>query len=157
VQLQTTQPVYSFAPSSASLLAATRVTYVGNSGSSGSGSGTQTYLNQYYFLEVPVTVQWRINRSRALPVFWRGGAELSYLMSSNAVYYDSHSGNYEKDNAVARRAQVGLNTGFAVALPVRGVQIQAGPEVQYGLTSLLKAGTGGGHLAYGGLRVAVMR
>ena len=157
VQLQTTQPVYSYAPSSASLLTATRVTYVGNSSSSNSGSGMQTYLNQYYFLEVPVTVQWRITRSRALPVFWRGGAELSYLMSSNAVYYNSHTGNYEKDNAVARRAQVGVNTGIAVALPVRGVQIQAGPEVQYGLTSLLRAGTGGGHLAYGGLRVAVMR
>jgi hypothetical protein len=155
--LKTTAPVTNYAPSSASLFAATAVTYTGNATSYGTVNAGRSNLNQYYFLELPVAMQWRINRSRVLPVFWRAGAQLSYLMSSNAVYYDRHTGNYERDNAVVRRTQVGLSTGLAFGLPLRGVQIQAGPEVQYGLMSLLTTGGGGGHLVYGGLRVALTR
>jgi hypothetical protein len=90
-------------------------------------------------------------------VFWRGGVVLSYLMSSNGLYYDNSSGTYEKDNGLVRRIQGSVNSGLMVGLPVRGVQIQAGPEVQYALTSLLTTASGGGHMMYGGVRVALMR
>jgi hypothetical protein len=146
-----------YAPTTASLLAPSVLTYTSNSSNVNSSQPEQTYVNSYYFLEVPATVQWKLNQSRSLPLFWRGGVVLSYLMSSNGLYYDETSSAYKKDNGVVRRVQGGVQTGLMVAVPVGGVQIQAGPEVQYALTSMLTGGSGGGHMVYGGMRVALMR
>jgi hypothetical protein len=157
VRFETNEEVLSYAPSSASLFNATSYTFALSSANTTAGEGMQTYYNNYYFLEVPATVQWRINRNRSVPLFWRGGAVFSYLMSSNGLYYDNSTGNDEKDNGVVRHMQASVQSGLMVGLPVRGVQIQAGPEVQYGLTSMLTVGSGGGHMVYGGVRVALMR
>ena len=157
VRFQTNNAVNAYAPTSASLLTSTTFTYSLNSGNANLNGGGQTFDNRYYFLEVPVTAQWKLNHSRTVPLFWRGGAVLSYLMSSSGLYYDNSSGTYKSDNGVVRRAQAGVNSGLMVGLPVRGVQIQAGPEFQYALTSMLTTGSGGGHMVYGGMRVALMR
>ncbi len=157
VRFETNDAALYYPSSSASFFGASSYTYALNSANVASGGGVQTYYNNYYFLEVPATLQWRLNRNSSLPLFWRGGIVFSYLMSSNGFYYDYASGNDEKDNGVVRRTQAGVQSGLMIGLPVRGFQIQAGPEVQYALTSMLTVGSGGGHLVYGGLRVALMR
>ncbi len=157
VRFETETLGYSYAPTSASLIAASSLTYAINTAGAYAGTTQQMYINSYYFLEVPVTAQLRLNRSRVTPLFWRGGVVGSYLVSSNGLYYDNSSGTYKSDNGVIRRAQASVSTGLAVGLPLRGVQIQAGPEIQYALTSMLKPSPGGGNMLYGGLRVALMR
>jgi hypothetical protein len=117
----------------------------------------QVFTNRYYYLELPVAMQWRINRGRVVPLFLRGGITLSRLMSSNGLYYDDESAVYYKDNAVIQPMQVSFSSGLIAELPLKGIRIQAGPEVQYSATTLLKGGAGNGHLLYGGLRVTVMR
>jgi hypothetical protein len=117
----------------------------------------QIYTNRYYYLELPVAMQWQINRSHVLPLFLRGGVTLSRLMSSNGLYYNDQSAVYFKDNSVIQPMQVSFTSGLIAGLPLRGIRIQAGPELQYGATPLLKGGAGNGHLVYGGLRIAVMR
>ena len=117
----------------------------------------QAFINRYYYLEVPASVEWRINRSRVLPLFWRGGLVLSELMGSNALYYNNQSGVYLKDNGVINHTQLSFSSGLMAALPFRKIRIQAGPEFQYGITNLLKTASGSGHLFYGGMRLAFMR
>ena len=117
----------------------------------------QVFTNRYYYLELPVAMQWQINRGRVLPLFLRGGVALSRLMSSNGLYYNDHSAVYFKDNSVIQPMQVSFTSGLIATLPLRGIRIQTGPELQYGATTLLKGGAGNGHLVYGGLRVTVMR
>ena len=117
----------------------------------------QVYTNRYYYLELPVAMQWKINRGRVLPLFLRGGVTLSRLMSSNGLYYNDQSAVYFKDNSVIQPMQVSFTSGLIATLPLRGMRIQAGPELQYGATTLLKGGAGNGHLLYGGLRLTVMR
>jgi hypothetical protein len=157
VRFETNEEALYYPSTSASLFGASSYTYALNTANVASGGGVQTYHNNYYFLEVPATLQWRLNRNPSLPLFWRGGVVFSYLMSSNGLYYDNATGNDEKDNGVVRRTQASVQSGLMIGLPVRGVQIQAGPEFQYTLTSMLTVGSGGGHLVYGGLRVALMR
>jgi hypothetical protein len=165
VRFETNNEIPLYTPSSSSLFVSTPYTYAMTPSVASSRAGAQTsyssyyysYYNRYYFLEVPATVQYRLNHSRTLPLFWRGGAVFSWLMSSNGLYYDNSTGSYEKGNGLVRRAQAGVNSGLMVGLPIRGVQIQAGPEVQYALTSMLTAAPGGGHMVYGGMRVALMR
>ena len=117
----------------------------------------QVYTNRYYYLELPVAMQWKINRGRVLPLFLRGGVTLSRLMSSNGLYYNDQSAVYFKDNSVIQPMQVSFTSGLIATLPLRGIRVQAGPELQYGATTLLRGGAGNGHLFYGGLRVTVMR
>jgi hypothetical protein len=114
----------------------------------------QVFTNRYYFLEIPASVQWQINHSKVMPIFWEGGASLSYLMSSDALYYNPNSGVYFKDGGVLNRTQVNLSTALMVGLPLGGLRLQVGPQIQYGLTGLLKTQTSDGqHLMYGGIRL----
>lgn len=117
----------------------------------------QTFINRYYFLEVPASIQWQIGHSRIMPLFWEVGGSLSYLVSSNAIYYNTKAGVYYKDGSVTNRTQFNLSTAFMVGIPFKGLQMQIGPQVQYGLTSLLNApGSGGQHLFYGGLKLVIL-
>jgi hypothetical protein len=117
----------------------------------------QVITNKYYFLEAPVGLQWRINRSPMLPMFLEGGASVARLMGSNALYYDPHSGVYLKDAQVVEKTELNLFASLMVGLPFHGVRIQAGPEAEYGLTPLVDNNElGAQHLFYGGVRLVVL-
>jgi len=114
-------------------------------------------VNKYYFLEAPVGLQWRVNRSPMLPLFLTAGAALTRLMGSNALFYDPHSGVYLKDAQVVEKNAVNLFGSLMVGLPLHGVKIQAGPEVEYGLSPLINSQSlGVQHLFYGGIRLVVL-
>ncbi|MDO6431287.1 hypothetical protein Q4E93_11855 [Flavitalea sp. BT771] len=114
------------------------------------------FVNRYYFLELPGSVVWQVNHSRNLPLFWEGGFSLAYLVSSNALYFNSKSGVFYKDGNATKKTQINLTTALLVGLPIRGLRLQAGPQVQYGLTSLQSQGSGMQHLFYGGLRLVLL-
>jgi len=117
----------------------------------------QTFINRYYFLEIPASIQWQITHSRVMPLFWEAGFSLSYLMGSNALYYNAKDGVYYKDGNVTQKTQFNVSTALMVGIPFKGVNLQAGPQVQYGVTSLLNTqGTGGEHLFYGGLKFVII-
>jgi hypothetical protein len=149
------EQVDNYTPSSATLLASSAVAPIQSYPYYNAGN-EQAYTNRYYFLELPVAAEWRINRSHLLPLFWNGGFSVSYLMGSSAVYYNTKSGVYFKDGGVANHTQVNISTALMVGLPVKGLRVQLGPQVQYGLTPLLNTELSGPqHIFYGGLRLVV--
>jgi hypothetical protein len=118
---------------------------------------TQTYVNRYYMLELPVSLQYRINRSKLLPVFIEGGGSVSRLMSANAIFYNPSTGLYLKSESVLNKMQFNVSSALLVGLPLHGIRIQAGPELQYGLTPLVNGqGLGDQHFLYGGIRLVVL-
>jgi len=150
------QQVSGYTPSSATYLNAMAVAPI-QSYPYYSRGDDQSYMNRYYFLELPVAIEWRINRSHLLPMFVDGGVSASYLVGSSAVYYNTHSGVYFKDAGVANRTQFNLNAALMVGLPVRKIGLQLGPQIQYGLTPLLNTEVSGPqHIFYGGIRLVVM-
>jgi len=149
------QQVSSYIPAAASLLTSSTVAPI-QSYPYYSAGDVQAYTNRYYFLELPVAIEYKINNSKLLPLFWDGGFSIGYLMGSSAVYYNTHSGVYFKDGGVANHTQVNLSTALMVGLPVRGLRVQLGPQIQYGLTPLLnKEQSGEQHIFYGGIRLVV--
>lgn len=115
-----------------------------------------TYTNKYYFLELPIGIEYQLNNSRLLPIFLNGGVNVSYLMGSSAVYYNTHSGVYFKDGGVANHTQFNLAGGLMVGLPIKSLRVQVGPQIQYGLTPLLNTSQSGEqHIFYTGLRLVV--
>jgi hypothetical protein len=117
----------------------------------------QTYINRYYFLELPVSVQYRVNRSKLLPLFVEAGGAVSRLMGSNAIFYNPLTGLYLKNENVLSKTQFNLSSALMLGLPIHGIRIQAGPEVQYGITPLVNTqGLGDQHFFYGGVRLVVL-
>jgi hypothetical protein len=117
----------------------------------------QTYTNRYYMLELPVAMQYRINRSRILPLFLEGGVSVSRLMGANALFYNPTTGLYLKSENVLNKTQLDLSSSLLVGLPFHGIRIQAGPQVQYGLTPLINSqGLGDQHFFYTGIRFVVL-
>ena len=118
---------------------------------------TDVFVNRYYFLELPVSVLWKVNHSRNLPLFWENGLSLSYLVSTNSLYYNAKSGVFYKDQgAMANKTQLNLSTALLVGLPIKTMRLQVGPQVQYGLTSLQHQSSVGQHLFYGGIRIVLL-
>ncbi len=93
VRFQTKNQVNSYAPTSASLFARTAFTYC-------AAMLRATYSNAIVNRPMlTAIISWKSRSrfsggsitSRSLPLFWRGGAVLSYLVSSNGLYYDASS------------------------------------------------------------------
>jgi hypothetical protein len=118
---------------------------------------TDVFTNRYYFLELPVSIVWKVNHSRKLPLFWENGLSLTYLVSTSSIYYNAKSGVFYKDQgSMANKTQLNLSTALLVGLPIKSMRLQAGPQLQYGLTSLQHQSSVGQHLFFGGIRIVLI-
>ena len=116
---------------------------------------TKAYTNQYHFVELPVTLNVQLNKSKQRPVIWEAGLSLSYLFSTNALYYDPSHNVYFENDQVMNRTQLNGITAIMVGFPVGNSALQLGPQLQYGFTGLLKNSSGNpGHLIYYGLKIS---
>ena len=116
---------------------------------------TNAYTNQYHFIELPVTLNFQLNKSKKRPVIWEAGLSLSWLFSTNALYYEpSHNVYFENDDLMNRTQLNGI-TAIMVGFPLGKSALQLGPQLQYGFTGLLKNSSGNpGHLIYYGLKIS---
>jgi len=122
-----------------------------------SAGNTRSFTNKYYFLELPVGLQWKVNKSHLLPIFVEGGVSLSRLMGASALFYDAKTGFYSKDGDIVNKTQFNISSALLVGLPFHGVNIQVGPQILYGLTPLVNTqGAGDQHLLYTGIRLVVI-
>ena len=149
------QQVTTYAQSSASLFVASSAS--AQSQSMYKAGNSQSYTNKYYFLELPVGLQWKINKSHLMPIFVEGGVSLSRLMGANSLLYDENSGLYTKDGDIVKKTQFNIESALLIGLPFHGVDIQLGPQIQYGLTPLVNAqGVGNQHFLYTGIRLVII-
>lgn len=150
------QQVNTYVPAAASLIVPT-VTAAAQTSTAFIAGNRQVFTNHYYFLELPVNVQYQLNKSHLLPVFLESGVSLSRLMGSDALFYNAHSGVYYKDPGVLQKTQFNVSSALMVGLPFHGIRIMAGPQAQYGLTPLIdNHNQGDQHFLYAGLRVVVI-
>ncbi|HSZ35089.1 MAG TPA: outer membrane beta-barrel protein, partial [Puia sp.] len=114
-----------------------------------------SYTNQYHFLELPVTVKFQLNKNEKLPVYWEAGLSLSYLISTNALFFDPNENVYYQNKELFNKTQLSWVTSILIGIPLGKNQLQLGPQLQYGFTDLIKSGTGSSeHLFYGGFKIS---
>ena len=119
-----------------------------------SGNST-SYTNKYHFLELPVTANFQLNKSKTVPVTWEAGFSLGFLLSSNALFYDPNANVYFESDQLMNKTQFSGLTALMVGFPLGKSEMQAGPQLQYGITGLLNSSTANpGHLLYYGLKVS---
>ncbi|PWT72202.1 MAG: hypothetical protein C5B59_16395 [Bacteroidetes bacterium] len=120
------------------------------------GSNTN-YTNHYHFIDLPVTMQYEFARVKKLHLAWEGGFSLSQLIASDELHFDYSTGVYYKGSNQLNKTQFNVNTALLVGLNHNKLSLQMGPQVQYGLTNMLKGDEGGTqHMFFAGLKVVVI-
>jgi hypothetical protein len=140
-------PVYTFSTNTQGLIA----------NSFYQNGNDREYTNEYHFIDLPVTMNFQLNQSMRMPLIWQAGLSLSYLVNSNALYYDPLSNVYFENSQQFNRTQLNATTALLIGLNTHRCALQMGPLLQYGLTGLSKNSAGNPeHLLYYGVGISLI-
>jgi hypothetical protein len=120
---------------------------------------SHSYTYRYHFIELPVYVNWQINKARRLPpVAWHGGISVARLIGTNALHYDGVSGVYFKDNGLFNKTQVALTSGLEIGLFRKyRFPIWVGPSFGYNVTGLISKEVSSSQFLWtGGVRLKML-
>lgn len=110
------------------------------------------YHSRYHLVELPVSLQVQLNRSKQLPFHWSSGFSIGYLTSSNGLQYDGSTGYYYKDDELFQRVQYGFHTGLSLTLFNKSKHpLEIGPQFHYKFSDILKNSSDRRHLLGGSL------
>lgn len=101
--------------------------------------GLRDYTNRYHFVELPVTLSYRFNRSRRIPLVLDGGLSLSRLVYTNALHFDGISRVYYENDDFFNKLQAGLHAGLKIGIMQNSKNpIWVGPNLRYFASGLIK-------------------
>jgi hypothetical protein len=95
------------------------------------------YTNSYHFVAVPLGYHWLINKK--LPIQLNFEVSLSYLLSTNALIYNSSNGGiYYRDEDAFNKMQFAIGTGLSYRFKTKkGTEWVMGPQLSFNTSSLL--------------------
>jgi len=123
------------------------------------GGDTIKYTNQYHFIELPLSFQWRLNKNYEKPFIWSMAFTVGQLVASDAIMYDTaFNGIYRQNKELLNKTQFSLATGFLWTIAdSKQVQWNLGPVVNIHLNRLAdNPFDKKGNLFFAGLRTAVL-
>lgn len=116
------------------------------------------YRNNFHFIELPVSVAFRLSKSDHLPVDLELGGYASKLVATNALQYMYAQSVYYRDPSFFNKMQLGLHSGVSFTLFAnRKVPLRFGPYADFTISQL--AGKGlykGQHLSYAGIKAGIL-
>lgn len=100
---------------------------------------TTEYRNRYHFIELPVSLHTRLNKSKKLPIHANTGIAVSRLIKSNSLHFDGTTGVYYQNDKLLNRTQLAANAGLSVGILNKTTRpIQIGPSVRYNVSKILE-------------------
>lgn len=121
-------------------------------------SGMTNYTNQYHFIELPLQLQYNINKKWKSPLIWDAGVSISRLVKSDALLYDVAYGGvyYDAKNSI-KKTQFNVFTGFALHFTVNRLQWSIGPQVSINTSRLFdNSYDNNRHPVFGGLNMRLI-
>ena len=117
-----------------------------------------SYRNHFHYVELPVSIKFQLNNSKTLPLYWQAGINISRLISSNALQFQSSPGLYFNDNSMFNRTQLGLSTGISAVLFLKQkIPVTIGPYFYYSASKLADKGLyQNKHFRFIGLRTEIL-
>ncbi len=104
------------------------------------------YKNHYYYLELPVSFHWQINKGAKLPLVFHNGLSAGFFTGSDALVYNSNSNVFYKDNKSFNKIQVSYQSGLYAKLFNRSRNpLTAGILFNYHFSKLQKVNINGGN------------
>ena len=110
-----------------------------------------SYTNHYHFISLPVDIAFQ--PLKKLPLNISAGLSLQQLISTDALVYNSLYKAYEKNKSAFTQTQLFSQLGLDYSIDLKKHQLSLGPQLNYGLSKLLKNGEDK-HLFSFGLRTA---
>ena len=97
------------------------------------------YRNRYHFIEVPLELHTKINKSKKTPIHLNTGVAVSQLLNSNSLHFDGTTGVYYKNDELLNKTQAALKAGFSIELLNKTTRpIWIGPSARYNVTKILQ-------------------
>ena len=116
---------------------------------------SNSYVNHYHFVELPLLISFQMNKNKNLPINWEAGFTVSYLINTNALQFDDTKNIYYKNNSAFNKTQASAATALTIGFPVHGNILHVGPQFQYGFTQLLNKNSGNTeHLFFTGIKIS---
>ncbi len=108
------------------------------------GPQDKSYTNQYHFVQLPLTFEAQLNRSKTTRISWSGSLVPGYMISGSPLLYDTaFNGIYYENKDGFKRFRLGVATGMHVAFGKPGkLQWSIGPEFYIDLRSITKPSFG---------------
>ena len=99
-----------------------------------------TYTEHFHFIELPLSYDWRVTRNSNRYFSLTGGMSGSYLVSTNALVYDtSQHGIYYQNNSLFTRMHFNLTAGTAYHVSTTRTEFAIGPQFSFDLTKLINS------------------
>jgi hypothetical protein len=93
------------------------------------------FTNAYHFMEIPVTINWRVHRH--LPLNLRAGFSVAYMFSNEAIVYDGNYDVYYNADKFLNKTQLHFSSSLDYRiLNGKSKALFAGPYFQYGISPL---------------------
>jgi len=123
-----------------------------------SWSNSNTYRNNFHYIEIPVSLKFQLGHSESLPIYWSVGMNVSQLIASNSLQFKSSPGLYYNDNSFYNKTQFGLHTGFSALLFAKAkVPVDIGPYFIYNTSRMADDGLyGGKHFSFIGIKAGIL-
>lgn len=101
---------------------------------------SQNKRYRFHYIEIPVLLNWQINKGRRLPpIVFEGGVSIGRMFTADALHYEGVKGVYYEDNSLFNKTQFNFVTGLSVGLFQKSKHpIWIGPDLRYSLNGLVK-------------------
>ena len=97
------------------------------------------YRNKYHFIELPVELHTKVNKSRKTPITVNTGVSVSQLLKSNSLHFDGTTGVYYRNDKLLNQTQFAVKTGVSVGLLNKTTRpIVIGPSARYNVSKILQ-------------------
>jgi hypothetical protein len=99
------------------------------------------YHNRYHFIEVPVELHTKLNRSQKTPVVLTTGMAVSQLLRSTSLHFDGTTGVYYRNDELLNQVQVAAKTGVSIGILNKTKRpLWVGPAAKYNISRVLEKG-----------------
>ena len=97
------------------------------------------YRNRYHFIELPVELHTKLNKSKKLPIHLNTGVAVSQLIKSNSLHFDGTTGIYYRNDKLLNQTQFAARTGISVGVLNKTARpLLIGPSAKYNISTILQ-------------------
>ena len=107
--------------------------------SQGSFAATNSYINKYHLLQLPVQIQYNLRPVSRRALILQVGLTPSVILSTRALYFNRSANITYINNDQFQQFQLFAQGGFQLIIAdTKKLQYRLGPQMQYGLTNLTR-------------------